>query len=209
MVPNRSDHARRPVVRAQWAMRFAAPRRSPPVERPTVPVGVTQRPSVQSEHEPARRRRGTGRGDAQEHLRSLVADPSAPPVRDQVGHQGRGTALAGGFRRGRRSRRCGRPPRRPPARSPSASPRPASAAGSMRSPCRRSGWVGAGHLDGGARPLAPVVVLGPDERRAAASVWSSDGDVERVEVDPAAPPRSSAARPASGARPGHGTAKRR
>ena len=140
---------------------------------------------------PARRRRartsarsryvGSGRGDLGQHPLALVADPVAAPVGDQPGHQ---VVEAAPVRlaRGRRSPRCGTPrpgrARRPRPTSPGSS--------SSRSPRDERGRVGAGDLDRGQQPLPPVVLLGPDQvgqPRHRVGV----GDVERVQVDAAAP----------------------
>ena len=112
---------------------------------------------------------------------ALVRDPVAAAVGDQAGHQLLEAAPVGVLEVGdhraveHHDRAVLRRPR-PPAAGSSSSRLP-------RVSARR---VGPGDLDGGTQPLAPLVVLGPDQRRQPGHRVVV-GDVERVQVDAAAP----------------------
>ena len=144
-------------------------------------VGVRDDPAVQGELEPARARRWRRRRViAGKMSGASLLTQWQPPAATRSVISRASVRLSGPA--GRRRRRCGRPP---PCRTPTAS---ATSAGQLLEEvagddARR---VGAGDLDRAGQPLAAVVLLGPDQGLEPGHRVGV-GDVERVQVDPAAP----------------------
>ena len=146
-------------------------------------VGPGDRAAVDPEHERGQvlRDRRPGGGHRGQHPLGLVADPVTAAAA-RPGPSSAGGTAPGRPARGRRSPPSGRP--RPVRPRPPARPAP----GARRAGHRARAPAGPRRATAIARSqaLAPVVVLGPDEGGQPAH-GVLVGDVERVEVDAAAP----------------------